>query len=82
MIYISVYYICLYPYIFVSDCVEGFDAHTVKGYVIHDLESSSQVHIPYPKADERQKVGCAFHHGKFVMALRQAAQKEKKSVYN
>lgn len=63
---------------FSSDCVEGFDAHTVKGYVIHDLDSSTQVHLPYPEKEMQQKVGRAFHHGKFVMALRQAARKEEK----
>ena len=69
-------YLSIYP--FPPDCVEGFDAHTVKGYVIHDTESSSQVHLPYPEKDRQQQVGCAFHHGKFIMALRQAASQEKK----
>ena len=62
-----------------SDCVEGFDAHTMKGYIIHDTETGSKVHIPYPKDENSSTVtGCAFHHGKFIMALRNAARKEKK----
>lgn len=59
-------------------CVEGFDAHTVKGYVIHDHETKSQVIVPYPEKDDDVTSGRAFHHGKFVMALREAARKEKK----
>ncbi|KAL8578167.1 hypothetical protein ACOMHN_051722 [Nucella lapillus] len=64
-----------------KDCVEGFDAHTVKGYVIHDLETTTQVHIPYPEKEKKQKVGKAFHHGRFIMALRQTAMQEKNVHY-
>ncbi|XP_076440860.1 squalene monooxygenase-like [Babylonia areolata] len=64
-----------------KDCVEGFDAHMVKGYVIHNLESSTQVHIPYPETAKEQKVGRAFHHGRFIMALRHAARQEKNIHY-
>ena len=69
--------------IILTDCVEGFDAVDVQGYVIHDLETGSSVQIPYPQEDiiqEQKKGGCAFHHGRFIMALREAAMKEKKYV--
>ena len=59
------------------DCVEGFDAHTIKGYVLHDIKSSTNVEVPYPK-EEGITSGTAFHHGRFVMALRKAAQEEEK----
>lgn len=63
-----------------SDCVDGFDAHCVKGYIIHDLDSSSEVQIPYPMDSDTNTpvTGRSFHHGRFVMALRRAAQAEKK----
>ncbi|XP_061676559.1 squalene monooxygenase [Syngnathoides biaculeatus] len=56
--------------------VEGLDAHLVHGYVIHDMESSSEVEIPYPQAEENVQCGRAFHHGRFIMGLRRAAQEE------
>ncbi|KAK7502255.1 hypothetical protein BaRGS_00006619 [Batillaria attramentaria] len=64
-----------------TDCVDGFDAHTVKGYVLHDLETKTRVLIPYPTVEEQQKAGRAFHHGKFVMALREKARQEKNVHY-
>ena len=64
------YIILLYNF---PECTESLDAHTVKGYVIHDLNSKSEVMIPYPKQGENQSEGRAFHHGRFVMALRKAA---------
>ncbi|XP_010738385.3 squalene monooxygenase [Larimichthys crocea] len=56
--------------------VEGLDAHLVNGYVIHDMESSAEVEIPYPQADENIQCGRAFHHGRFIMGLRRAALAE------
>ncbi|KAM6910136.1 squalene monooxygenase [Xenentodon cancila] len=56
--------------------VEGLDAHLVKGYVIHDTESGSQVEIPYPQAEGSIQCGRAFHHGRFIMGLRRAAMAE------
>nr|XP_061789959.1 squalene monooxygenase-like [Nerophis lumbriciformis] len=56
--------------------VEGLDAHLVNGYVIHDMESSTEVEIPYPQAQESIQCGRAFHHGRFIMGLRRAAQAE------
>lgn len=56
--------------------VEGLDAHLVHGYVIHDMESGTEVEIPYPQADESIQCGRAFHHGRFIMGLRRAALAE------
>ncbi|XP_076592307.1 squalene monooxygenase [Chaetodon auriga] len=56
--------------------VEGLDAHLVNGYVIHDIESSTEVEIPYPQADESIQCGRAFHHGRFIMGLRRTALAE------
>ncbi|XP_069051000.1 squalene monooxygenase isoform X1 [Lepisosteus oculatus] len=57
-------------------CVEGVDAHTVNGYVIHDIESRSEVEIPYPMEENVIQCGRAFHHGRFIMGLRRAASAE------
>ncbi|XP_056142644.1 squalene monooxygenase [Lampris incognitus] len=56
--------------------VEGLDAHQVKGYVIHDRESSTEVEIPYPQEGHSIQCGRAFHHGRFIMGLRRAALNE------
>lgn len=52
---------------------DGLDAHVVKGYVIHDMESGTQVEIPYPQTEEGVLCGRAFHHGRFIMGLRTVA---------
>jgi len=50
-------------------CLEGLDAISSRGYcVLHDGRS---VHIPYPDGYE----GRSFHHGRFVMSLRAAANR-------
>ncbi|XP_069076833.1 squalene monooxygenase isoform X2 [Pleurodeles waltl] len=60
-----------------GDAVEGLDAHVVHGYVIHDLETNSQVEIPYPMSEDNQiQCGRAFHHGRFIMGLRRVAMAE------
>lgn len=61
--------------------MEGIDAHTVRGYVIHDNQLDSAVQLEYP-CDEQGKTltGRSFHHGRFVMGLRREASKEPKSV--
>ncbi|MEQ2169271.1 hypothetical protein GOODEAATRI_023385, partial [Goodea atripinnis] len=46
--------------------VEGLDAHQVNGYVIHDMESQSEVEVPYPREKGRVQCGRAFHHGRFI----------------
>ncbi|XP_064410505.1 squalene monooxygenase isoform X2 [Latimeria chalumnae] len=60
-----------------EEAVEGLDAHTVHGYVIHDLESKEKVEIPYPLTEDNEvQCGRAFHHGRFIMGLRRAAMAE------
>lgn len=61
-----------------SGSVEGLDAHLVHGYVIHDLESGTEVEIPYPEEERNVHCGRAFHHGRFIMGLRRAAMAEPK----
>ncbi|KAM7420222.1 hypothetical protein PAMA_014764 [Pampus argenteus] len=56
--------------------VKGLDAHLVNGYVIHDMESNTEVEIPYPQEEESIQCGWAFHHGRFIMGLRKAALAE------
>ncbi|XP_045900294.1 squalene monooxygenase [Micropterus dolomieu] len=56
--------------------VEGLDAHLVNGYVIHDIESNTEVELTYPQAEESIQCGRAFHHGRFIMGLRRAALSE------
>ncbi|MEQ2258102.1 hypothetical protein XENORESO_006380 [Xenotaenia resolanae] len=56
--------------------VEGLDAHQVNGYVIHDMESQSEVEVPYPWEKGRVQCGRAFHHGRFIVGLRRAAMAE------
>ncbi|KAL0984922.1 hypothetical protein UPYG_G00150520 [Umbra pygmaea] len=62
-------------------CVEGLDAHVVNGYVIHDMESSAEVEIPYPQEKDSIQCGRAFHHGRFIMGLRRAALAEPNVVF-
>ncbi|XP_057648767.1 squalene monooxygenase [Chionomys nivalis] len=60
-----------------GDTVEGFNAHLIHGYIVHDYESRSEVQIPYPVSENNQvQNGVAFHHGKFIMSLRKAAMAE------
>lgn len=54
-----------------ESCTENIDAAPVHGYCVYD--SGKTVHIPYP--DARQ--GRSFHHGKFIMALREKAKQAK-----
>lgn len=52
-----------------EDCLDDIGAVPVKGYcVVHD---GKQVHIPYPGGHE----GRSFHHGRFIMSLREKAKK-------
>ena len=53
------------------DCVEGIDAIPVKGYCV--VDNGKTVHIPYPGSYQ----GRSFHHGRFIMKLREAAGKAK-----
>nr|ABU55002.1 squalene epoxidase [Hypholoma sublateritium] len=49
-------------------CLEGIDAVKVHGYCV--VENGTSVHIPYPGVHE----GRSFHHGRFIMKLREAAR--------
>lgn len=58
------------------DAVEGIDAHTVHGYVIHDVGTNNSVSLSYPLGEDgERKTGRSFHHGRFVMGLRENARK-------
>ncbi len=52
-------------------CVEGIDAIPTYGYCV--MLEGKPVHIPYPDGHE----GCAFHHGRFIQALRAKAKEAK-----
>ncbi|KAF7237828.1 Squalene monooxygenase [Varanus komodoensis] len=65
-----------------EEAVEGIDSHTINGYIVHDLESKSEVEIPYPTAANGQiQCGRAFHHGRFIMGLRRAAMAEPNTKF-
>ncbi|PIK33703.1 putative squalene monooxygenase isoform X1 [Apostichopus japonicus] len=64
-----------------KDCVEGLDAHEVKGYIIHAIESKISVEVPYPSQEEDVYSGRSFHHGRFVMGLRKAARAQPSVSY-
>ncbi|KAF8596866.1 squalene epoxidase [Ceratobasidium sp. AG-I] len=51
------------------DTVDGIGAIAVHGYAV--IDGGKAVHIPYPEGEE----GRSFHHGRFVMRLREAASK-------
>jgi squalene monooxygenase len=55
----------------IESCVDGIDAIPVHGYCV--FESGKSVQIPYPGTHE----GRSFHHGRFVMKLREAAIKAR-----
>jgi len=60
-----------------KECTENIDAHTIKGYMIHNLPQNSTVHIPYPEQNGADVEGVAFHYGRFIMALRKAAKEQE-----
>ncbi|KAJ3127979.1 Squalene epoxidase, partial [Physocladia obscura] len=57
-----------------EDCLTGIDAITCKGYTV--IQGQNSVLLPYSYEDAKN--GYAFHHGKFIVKLREAA----KSVSN
>jgi len=67
-----------FSYCICTGAVEGIDAHVVHGYVVHDNDSKSSVTLSYP-VNEYDKIqsGRSFHHGRFVMGLREEARKAK-----
>lgn len=52
-------------------CLENIDAVPVRGYCV--VDDGKSVHIPYPGTHE----GRSFHHGRFIMALRDAAERAR-----
>ncbi|KAJ5833551.1 squalene monooxygenase [Penicillium riverlandense] len=56
------------------DCLDGIDAIPVKGYYVSYFQEP--VILDYPKSapSEPAPEGWTFHHGRFVMKLREAAQ--------
>ncbi|CUS07437.1 unnamed protein product [Tuber aestivum] len=55
------------------DCLEGIDAIPVYGYQV--IYHGEGVAIPYPRGpDGKAPEGRSFHHGKFIMKLREAAR--------
>lgn len=58
-----------------ADAVENIDAHVVHGYVVHNQGAS--VELSYPSDDSGNTItGRSFHHGRFVMGLRQEARRK------
>ncbi|KAI9832184.1 MAG: hypothetical protein M1819_004536 [Sarea resinae] len=61
----------------IRDCLEGIDGVTVDGYQV--IFHGEGVHIPYPEnADDtpnKHPKGKAFHHGRFIQKLREAARR-------
>jgi squalene monooxygenase len=58
------------------DCLEGIDAIKVHGYDV--IYYGNQVQIPYPKdrksSSSSASEGRSFHHGRFIMRLREVAK--------
>jgi squalene monooxygenase len=52
-------------------CLDGIDAIPVHGYCVVEHEHGRSVQIPYPPGHQ----GRSFHHGRFVMALRERAKR-------
>ncbi|KAJ3205030.1 hypothetical protein HDU67_009149 [Dinochytrium kinnereticum] len=55
-----------------TDCVEDIDGVEVRGYAV--FNEDQEVYLPYPKKESFPNRGISFHHGRFVMKLRAAAQ--------
>ncbi|XP_004838026.1 squalene monooxygenase isoform X1 [Heterocephalus glaber] len=73
---------CVLKDLDLGDAVEGIDAQCMNGYVMHDRESKSEVHITYPPSEDGQvHSGRAFHHGRFIMNLRKAAMAEPNAEF-
>ncbi|KAM6171243.1 squalene monooxygenase [Erethizon dorsatum] len=73
---------CVLKDLGLGDAVEGIDAQCLDGYILHDRESKSEVHITFPLSENSQvQGGRAFHHGKFVMNLRRAAMAEPNAQF-
>lgn len=55
------------------DCLEEIDAIEVKGYYVSYHEDPVQLEYPKDTPSSPAPLGRAFHHGRFVMKLREAA---------
>eukprot|EP01111_Echinosteliopsis_oligospora_P008915 TRINITY_DN2515_c0_g1_i1.p1 TRINITY_DN2515_c0_g1~~TRINITY_DN2515_c0_g1_i1.p1 ORF type:complete len:501 (-),score=131.13 TRINITY_DN2515_c0_g1_i1:75-1577(-) len=57
-----------------SDCLEEIDSIDVHGYVVY--ENGKPIHLPYPVNSENGKIinGRSFHHGRFIMRLRDSCK--------
>ncbi|KFV81763.1 Squalene monooxygenase [Struthio camelus australis] len=65
-----------------EDTVKDIDARVVNGYIIHDIESESEVEIPYPTSEDGHVAsGRSFRHGQFIMSLRKAAMAEPNAKF-
>lgn len=51
-----------------DDCIQGIDAAPAHGYCV--VLDGKPVHVPYPNG----RIGCGFHHGRFIQALRAKAK--------
>ena len=54
------------------DCLEGIDSPQVHGYAVFNGTESAELTYP-PNSDGSLPIGRSFHHGRFVMKLREAA---------
>ncbi|KAJ3178898.1 Squalene epoxidase, partial [Irineochytrium annulatum] len=55
------------------NCVfSGIDAIRVDGYAV--FQTAQTVHLPYPKREDAPPTGSSFHHGRFIMRLREKAR--------
>lgn len=54
-----------------AQTLSGIDAIPARGYCVVEASVGRSVHIPYPGGEE----GRSFHHGRFVVNLRNEAQK-------
>ncbi|XP_051827040.1 squalene monooxygenase [Antechinus flavipes] len=65
-----------------GDAVENLDAHMVHGYVIHNQGCREEVEVPFPHSPDKEvQSGRAFHHGRFITNLRNAAMAEPNTKY-
>ncbi|OQE23902.1 hypothetical protein PENSTE_c008G06580 [Penicillium steckii] len=55
------------------DCLDDIDAIVVKGYYVSYFKDSVELEYPKDSPSSPAPLGKTFHHGRFVMKLRQAA---------
>eukprot|EP01117_Protostelium_nocturnum_P004744 TRINITY_DN1720_c0_g1_i1.p1 TRINITY_DN1720_c0_g1~~TRINITY_DN1720_c0_g1_i1.p1 ORF type:complete len:480 (+),score=163.78 TRINITY_DN1720_c0_g1_i1:99-1538(+) len=60
----------------IENCLEGIDAADVFGYsvILNEEDRKDTILLPYPRWKEEKVIGRSFHHGRFVMKLRNAAK--------